>query len=90
MLLRSLMRYKFSFFCNCLLALGQDSRLPSNICKTTNHFSVTINKAIQGIGYIHFSAKFLYELLCSAQIMPRHTGEKVVYGLKLQTSMDEI
>lgn len=57
---------------NSLLALLQNSRLPSHICQSSNDMLVSFHESVQRIGDADIVAKLLDQLLRLAEVVPRN------------------
>lgn len=75
---------------NHLLAFGQNRSLLRDLRQSTNYAPVAVDKPVQCIRDTNLITKVLDKLLRAAEVVPRHAGVKVVNGLELQATMEEI
>ena len=81
---------KVAPLCDSLLALSQNSGLSSDLAQLTDDCLVAIDKTHQCIRNVDVAAKLLHKLLRGAQVVARNARVKMVDGLKLQASMEEV
>ena len=75
---------------NSLLALLQDSRLPSYIRQSSNDMLISIHEPVQRIRDPDIVAELLNQLLRLAEVMPGNAGVEVVNGLELKATVEEV
>ena len=73
-----------------LLALDHDIKLIAYILKTAQNLSVSVGEVEDGVRNTRVGAEIAEHELHLAEVVSRHTGEKMVNGLELKTAVDEV
>ena len=73
-----------------LLALDHNIKLIAHILQTAQNLSVSVGEVEDRVRNARVGAEFAEHELHLAEIVSRHTGEKMVNSLELKTAVDEV
>jgi hypothetical protein len=73
-----------------LLALDHNVKLVAHVLETTKNLSVSIGEVEDGVRNASVGTELADHNLCLAEVVARHTGEKMVNGLELKTAVNKI